>query len=172
MNYKKLSNYERLLLPQRISDAERSLEWELNSLLAEEYQAWYQYWSVYQFLRGKERSSIQLKFKEFALDELTDHAEKLLNRINELNFNCHLSTPESWKDYAQSKFETVQTNDIRSFLALNVQSETDAIIHYRQVIGIADSINDVTTSELLKDILADEEEHLSDLQDFLNDLDS
>lgn len=170
MNFKQISG----ILPHsvKITDSENSLEYELNSLLAEEYQAWYQYLSVYPFLSGKERPSIQGHFNTFAIDELHDHAEKLLNRLNELNLICYLTTPESWKDYAQSKFVVSNPLNITECLTNNLASEDEAIAHYKRVIDLAESLEDVTTVELLRDILADEEQHKSELQDFINDINS
>lgn len=169
MNYKQVSEvYQKQL---RITDSDSSLEYELNSLLAEEYQAWYQYWSVFMFLKGEERPSIQSAFDEYGNDELNDHAKKLMNRLSELSMPCYLSTPESWKEYAQSSFVADQLSmSIEGCLTANLNSEQDAIDHYSRVIALAESQGDYTTAELLKGILADEEEHKAGLQDFINDL--
>lgn len=167
MNFKRLK--EKLSWPQKISDSTETIIAELNSLLAEEFQAWYQYYIVAPFLVGNERASIQEFFNETAKDELDDHATKLINRINELNAPCVLATPESWKEMAVSKFMTGDY-DVINQLNLNRQAEIDAIAHYQRVIEIAETIKDYTTRDILKEILADEEQHLSELNDFLKDL--
>lgn len=171
MNYKEISS-NFCQTPSKIADSEFiSLEGELNSLLAEEYQAWYQYWSVFQFLAGNERQSVQDKLIELGKDELDDHAAKLLNRISELNMTCYLQTPESWKEYAKSEFKVPNNiHNIPEILSLNLNSELEAINHYQEVIDKALELKDYTTADLLKEILADEEEHRSVLQDFINDI--
>ena len=152
----------------RITDS-ATLIVELNSLLAEEFQAWYQYYIVAPFLHGCDRESVQEFFQEAADDELNDHASKLLNRLNELNQDCTvIPTPDSWKLAATSKFG-VAPMDVMSQLSLNVKAEQEAIEHYQKVIVLAEQLQDHTTYDMLKEILADEEQHLSELNDFLKD---
>lgn len=154
---------------KRVTDSTETLVLELNSLLAEEFQAWYQYFVVAPFIAGSERPNIQEFFIDTAKDELDDHATKLINRINELGASCVLATPESWKEYAKAGF-MVANNDVASQLILNQKAEMDAIAHYQQVIELAESIKDYTTKDILKKILADEEQHLSELNEFINDI--
>lgn len=166
MNYKDIA--ERLN-PKRITDSTDTLIYELNSLLAEEFQAWYQYFITAQYLFGNERTNIKEFFEEAADDELNDHAKKIINRLNELGVDCQLVSPLTWSEYAKSKFVTADLS-VKSQLEINKQSELEAIVHYQEVIEIAESLKDYTTRDILKKILADEEEHLSDLNDFIKDL--
>lgn len=142
---------------------------ELNSLYAEEIQAWYQYFVVKEFLVGNERASVQKSFEVLADDELNDHAVKLLKRINELSGEVYATTLNSVSEFALSEFKTSDI-DVGSQLGINIEGEEEAIEHYKEVIKLAEDNQDYTTSEILKEILADEEEHLTELQDYLNDM--
>lgn len=142
---------------------------ELNSLYAEEIQAWYQYFVVKDFLVGNERASVQKSFEVLADDELNDHAVKLLKRINELGGEVYATTLSSISEFALSEFKTSNI-DVESQLGINIEAEEEAIEHYKEVIELAEDIQDYTTYELLKEILADEEEHLTELQEYLNDI--
>lgn len=142
---------------------------ELNSLYAEEIQAWYQYFVVKDFLVGNERDSVQKSFEVLADDELNDHAVKLLKRINELGGEVYATTLDSISEFALSEFKTSNI-DVESQLGINIEAEEEAIEHYKEVIELAEDNQDYTTSELLKEILADEEEHLTELQEYLNDI--
>lgn len=165
MDLKKLSNSTKSV---RIADTTQILA-QLNSLLAEEFQAWYQYYIVAPFVFGNERTSVQSTFLKNADDELNDHAKLLIDRINELGGECVLATPETWRSVATLPFETAPL-DVKSQLDINIRAEQGAIDHYKSAIELAGSLNDVTTQDILKKILADEEEHLSELNDFIKDL--
>lgn len=165
MDLKKLSNSNKSV---KIADSTQVIS-QLNSLLAEEFQAWYQYYIVTPFLFGNERSAVQEEFMKLADDELNDHATQLIDRINELGGECILTTPETWRSVATLPFETAPL-DIKSQLDLNIRAEQGAIDHYKSAIELVGSLNDITTQDILKKILADEEEHLSELNDFIKDL--
>lgn len=163
MNFKKLN-----LSKQRISDAVGDLIAELVSLLAEEYQAWYNYRLIQPYLQGLERSSVSDKFVELAKDELDDHANKLLNRLAELNYGPVLLTPLSWHEYSTIN-DNCDSTIVIDQLYFNRDLEIKAIEHYNKVIQVALYYSDFVTSDLLKSILADEENHLNILNDFIND---
>lgn len=168
MNFSKISElYDRHIVDGFNSGSD--IVTELNSLLAEEFIAWYQYYVVIPFLSGPERESVANKFKELADDELEDHATKLINRLNELGYSCALTTPDTWKDYAKMKASTAELR-VDAQLALNIAAEEAAINHYTEVYNLATSLGDIVTADLLKEILADEQNHLSELNDFMKDL--
>ena len=166
MNLGKLIN--RVLKPAKIVDNETNLnlEKDLNSLLAEEFQAWYQYISVKEFLSGEGKEKVAKKFNDFGKEELDDHAMKLIKRIADLQFECYLATPESWADESTSKFEVADL-DVISQLETNINAETLAIGHYTLVI---EKTSDKETVDLLNHLLADEEKHLKELNELLTEL--
>ena len=154
---------------ERITDDQNLLLAELNSLLAEEFQAWYQYYIVAPFLFGNERSAIQAEFMKLADDELNDHATQLIDRINELGGECVLKTPETWKSVASLDFLQAPL-DVASQLQINRVAELGAIEHYKRAIELAEQVKDEVSKDIFKRILADEEEHLSELNDFIKDI--
>lgn len=142
----------------------------LETLVAEELLAWYQYWIPLNFMNGQDRKSIEEEFRKHADEELNDHATKLLKRISELggdasslmNFepknlsNCQYIVP-------QAPYSTLQ------LVCDNIKAEKCAIEHYLALCDYTRE-KDPTTYELAVDILADEEEHLKDLEDFYQDI--
>lgn len=146
-----------------------SIREALRQLLAEEITAWYAYWIVSPFLVGNERPSVEKFFQETADDELNDHANKLINRLNELNCPTGLDDINALTLVATA-VPAVGEYNVVTQLNINKEAEEHAIEHYTQVIALAEQTKDYTTAELLKEILADEEQHLSDINDFLNDI--
>jgi ferritin-like protein/nucleoside diphosphate kinase len=153
---------------ESLVDAGVDISVMLKGLYADEINAFYQYWIVSEFLTGKERPSIQKKFEEYAMDELTDHAAALLKRMNELNI-----TPDtdlySMNNIASIKYVIPNSFSTADCLSKNIESEEASIERYKVAIQTTEGL-DPTTNQLLKDILKDEEEHKSELQDFLNDI--
>lgn len=147
-----------------------SIEYWLNRLLAEEIQAWYQYYIVEPFLLGDERPHIQETFKANADDELNDHGDKLLQRIHDLGFGA---------TYLQGGLNSIAgyvgtpyvdpTISVDQALQVMIKSEEDAIASYSQAVDFAESVHDVVTRDIFKAILADEQEHLANLNHFILD---
>lgn len=139
---------------------------------AEEILQWYHYWTVEKFMCGKSRPNIEKKFAEFADDELNDHADKILTRINELGGdieiikNINLLKDLSDCDYAMP----LQPYNSTQLVLLNIEHEKCAITGYKQLCEISHEVDPVTY-EMATDILSDEESHLRDLLDFANDAD-
>lgn len=161
---------------------------KLKNALKEEFNAWYGYIVVKDFLVGSHRPEICKLYEDTAKDELEDHAYWLMKRINELGGTIEDITisPASWltanHTYISPKWsakyrrqdilpgEESQVIDIMDSLLQNVENEMGAIDTYKNLIEIAQSSKDWTTERKCKEILADEEEHLQLLQDFLDDI--
>lgn len=143
----------------------------LNRALAEEFQAWYQYWIVAPFLFGNERKNIEDLFYHNADDELNDHAKKLIDRLNELGANgTFLQTPDEWKFNAVAKFLPANGDfSVENNLTLNIVGEVQAIQTYTVLCDMTRGL-DYKTYTISKSILDDEQEHLQDLLDFAKDL--
>lgn len=153
--------------------AESPIIKELKSLYCEEINAFYQYWIVKDFLVGKERPSIAKSYDEWAMDELTDHASKLLNRLSELDANMEdMLILYDNDEKAQGKYIVPSASfDTVTSIQQNIEAEEAAINHYKTVIMMTEDI-DPTTCQMLKEILADEEEHRAGLKDYLKDITS
>ena len=146
---------------------------ELKSLYCEEVNAFYQYWIVKDFLIGRERPSIAKKYEEWAMDELTDHGSKLLKRLSELDADmADMLNLYANNEKAEGKYiMPAPSFDTCTSVQQNIEAEQAAINHYSRVIAMTEDI-DPTTNKMLKEILADEEEHKSELKDFLMDITS
>ena len=142
----------------------------LETLVAEELLAWYQYWIPLNFMSGQDRKSIEDEFRKHADEELNDHAAKLLKRISELGGDA--SSLMKFEPKSLSNCQYIEPQVPYSTLQLvcdNIKAEKCAIEHYLALCDYTRE-KDPTTYELAVDILADEEEHLKDLEDFYQDI--
>lgn len=161
---------------------------KLKNALKEELNAWYGYIIVKEWLVGTCRPEVEKFYEETAKDELEDHGYWLMKRINELGGTIEdiTASPASWltatHTYISPKWspkfnneQSIQNNNdivisIQESLLTNVENEMGAIETYREIIELAQISKDYVTEKKCKEILADEEEHLQALQDFLDDI--
>ena len=131
---------------------------QLNAALSEEWLAFYQYWVGSFVVEGAMRGDVQREFQEHAAEEY-NHAKLLADRIIELE-GVPVLDPKQWFDL-----------DFGSEILLkqNVESERCAIYRYQQIAEFTNGI-DFTTCDIAKHIMAEEEDHEQDLQDYLNDI--
>lgn len=143
----------------------------LQSALAEEYLQWYQYTVVIPFAVGQDRVNIVEAFKEHAKDELEDHAAWLIERINQLDgVPTLVDEPSKWNLCAVHKYiKPTPPYDVCTLLEQNIQSEKGAIETYTALEAVTRD-NDVVTNRKVKEILADEQEHLQNLIDLYKDI--
>lgn len=143
----------------------------LYKAIAEELLAWYQYFIVTNFMKGRQRKSLENTFIEQADDELNDHTVKLLQRVSELGGDIEkVDSPEKWIELADSKFYPPKADyDVPTLIDENIKSEEDAIKRYKELCDISKE-KDPTTYLMAMEILKDEEEHLRALKDFKEDL--
>lgn len=144
----------------------------LSSAVADEVQAWYQYRFVSPFLTGTNSMVISSAFESLADDELEDHCYGLLTRISQLGGDISLiSSPEQIMQTAKCPYFTpIPPYDVRVSLEQNIKSEECAIRTYRDILDYCSKNDDVVTYRLVLRILADEEDHLSTLTSFRDDL--
>ena len=146
----------------------------LKNALKEEFNAWYGYLVVKEFLSGTDRSDIVKMYEDTAKDELEDHGYWLMKRINQLGGTVEdiAMSPNSW-DTATHKYIAPTWSkgniDIKKSLEDNIKNEEGAIETYEELVKLTEDV-DPTSNSKLKEILADEQEHLQELKDFLNDL--
>ena len=170
------------------SESRRLIIEKLKNALKEEFNAWYGYIIVKEFLVGNCRPEVAKLYEETAKDELEDHAYWLMQRIAELDGTIEdiTASPASWltadHTYVSPKWSAKYSKqdilpgdegvviDVLDSLLENVKNEMGAIETYRDLIETAALSKDYTTEKKCKEILADEEEHLQLLQDMLDDL--
>lgn len=144
----------------------------LSKRFAEECQAGYMYWIAKDFLVGRKRAEVEETFEEHAKDEIEDHGNKLLKRISELGGSCYLfRNPNLWESLSTCKYYEPNDISVKAVLKQNIEAEKCAIKGYLELIDMVHQ-KDYTTEQMAKEILADEETHLQDLQDYLADIDS
>ena len=159
--------YEVTVENQEIIDA-------MKNALKEELNAWYGYMIVKEWLAGTDRKDIEKFYEDTAKDELEDHGYWLMKRIAQLDGTIEDITvsPNSW---ATAKHKYIAPSwskgniDIKKTLEDNVINEEGAIETYEELVKMTEGIDPASNSKL-KEILADEQEHLQELKDFLNDL--
>lgn len=169
------------------SESRRLIIEKLKNALKEEFNAWYGYVIVRDWLVGANKPNVIKLYDETAKDELEDHGYWLMKRIAELGGTIEdiTVTPASWltakHTYISPEWKPKYTEatgvegsdeiviPIQKSLLDNVANEMGAIESYRELVEIAQQSKDYTTERKCKEILADEEEHLQALQDLLDD---
>lgn len=142
----------------------------LKQAFCEEMLAWYQYIIIAPFLVGKERPSIQKDYFENAKEELEDHGYWLLERISQLGGNIEgIDRPECWNIVAPHKYIKPDSYNTKDSIQQMIEAEHNAIETYKNLINATKDTDPVTYNKAIE-ILADEEEHLQEMLDFLNDI--
>ena len=154
-----------LILRQRL-ELPKLLE-QLNAALSEEWLAYYQYWIGSLVVEGAMRSDVQREFEEHAEEEYR-HAKMLADRIIQLE-GVPVLDPAQWITLARCKYAAPLNNDVISVLKQNIAAERCAVIRYEEIASFTNNL-DFTTCDIAKRIMAEEEEHEQDLQDFLRDV--
>ena len=145
----------------------KSLIDQLNAALSEEWLAYYQYWVGALVVEGAMRADVQGDFEEHAEEE-RHHAQLIADRIIELE-GVPVLDPKKWFELARCKYDSPTAFDSVSLLNQNVSSERCAILRYQEIANFTNG-KDYTTCDIAKHILAEEEEHEQDLQDYLTDI--
>ena len=137
--------------------------------LSEEMQSWCQYYTVIPFLTGNEETKeLQKLFAEIAQDELEDHAQWIMKRLNELDFMPTKIFNSNWYNLIPCKHRSdIYSGCTVENIINNITLETGAIDTYIRLVDFTKKY-DPESYEKMKDILADEQEHLLKLQKLLN----
>ena len=146
----------------------------MKNALKEELNAWYGYVIVKEWLKGTDRKDIEKFYEDTAKDELEDHAYWLMKRINQLGGTIEdiSMSPNSWETANHKYIAPTWSKDnidIKKSLEDNIKNEEGAIETYEELIKMTEDIDSVSNTKL-KEILADEQEHLQELKDFLQDI--
>ncbi len=146
---------------------------KLYNAYREEIAAWYYYISVSEFLCGPSRKDIEEFYEDAAKDEFEDHAKWILERIAQLGGNPSFVTVFSALSSIAHPYVNPIVVDgnimIQSSLEDCKQMEMGAIETYKDLEEITRNVDPVTNRKV-KAILADEEEHLQEIEDFLCDV--
>lgn len=134
----------------------------LQAVLATEIVCVLRYTAHSILAEGISSESVAAEFKEHADDE-REHASKVANRIDQLggdpDFDPATLTSRSATEYSKGQ-------NLIDMIRENLVAERIVIEHYLELIRFfAD--NDPTTRVMIESILADEEDHASDMHDLL-----
>ena len=82
-----------------INEASSEIIDKMKNALREEFNAWYGYIIVKEWLEGTDRKDIEKFYEDTAKDELEDHGYWLMERINQLGGTIEdiTESPNSWK---------------------------------------------------------------------------
>jgi bacterioferritin len=123
----------------------------LNQDLAREYQAIIAYVVYSQTIKGAKFQHIAKELEKHASEEL-EHAIKIANQIDYLNGEPVVEPkPVKVSDKAED------------MLRFDLENERTTIGHYRKRIRQADAMGEFALSEVLREIIVQEQEHMTDL---------
>ena len=123
----------------------------LNEDLAREFQAVIAYVVYSQTMKGAKFQSIAGELKKHASEEL-DHAIQIAKQIDYFN-GTPVTVPKTVK----------MSDKPEDMLRYDLQNEADTIKAYRERIRQADAMGEFGLGEVLRKIIAQEQEHLTDL---------
>jgi bacterioferritin len=127
----------------------------LNEDLAREYQAIIAYIVYSQTMKGAKFLHIAAELEKHAGEELS-HALQIAKQIDYFN-GTPVLTPKK-----------VELSDkAEDMLRFDLENERTTILHYRERIRQAEAMGEFGLSEVLRKIIAQEQEHLTDLADAL-----
>jgi len=142
---------------------------KLNSALADEWLAYYQYWVGAKVVRGAMKDSAVAELTEHAADELR-HADMLAQRITQLG-GTPLLDPKDWFDKNGCGYLAPVDSAVLAILKQNVTGEQCAIEAYNNLAEFTKE-KDMVTYHMALEILKDEIEHEDDLQTLMEDIES
>ncbi len=140
---------------------------QLNSALAEEWLAFYQYWIGARIMVGPMRGEIEPELLLHASQEL-NHAVLVVDRIIQLG-GTPILTPEDWFKLARCKYEPPMDPYIEVILQQNLEAERCAIQRYQEIASLTNG-KDFATYQITITILSEEIEHEEDIESWINDI--
>ena len=127
----------------------------LNEDLAREFQAVIAYVVYSQTMKGAKFTAIAEELKKHASEEL-DHAIQIAKQVDYFN-GTPVTVPKPVK----------LSDKPEDMLKFDLDNEAETIRAYRQRIRQAEAMGEFGLSEVLRKIIAQEQEHLTDLADAL-----
>ena len=127
----------------------------LNEDLAREYQAIIAYVVYSKMIKGAAFTDIAGELEAHASEEL-DHALKIAQQIDYLG-GTPVTTPKPVK----------MSDKAEDMLRFDLENERETVANYRQRIRQAEAMGEFALSEILREIIVQEQEHAIDLADAL-----
>ncbi|HWR25027.1 MAG TPA: ferritin-like domain-containing protein [Methanosarcina sp.] len=139
----------------------------LNSALADEWLAYYQYWTGAKVVKGPMKDAVIAELTLHATEELS-HAELLATRIVQLGGTPVLS-PAEWMKITNCGYDAPSDHFVEVILDQNIKGEQCAIKTYSKLLDITREADPVTYNIILT-IISQEVEHEEDLAALKEDL--
>ncbi|MFA4983454.1 MAG: ferritin-like domain-containing protein [Candidatus Micrarchaeia archaeon] len=153
---------------EMVGSAAKEIVELLNRALADEWLAYYQYWTGALVAKGPMRSNVQAEFSEHAKEEL-EHAGLLAERIIQLG-GTPILNPAQWAKLSNCGYDEPKDPHVLKLLEQNIKGEQCAIETYGKMLNKIRDIKDPITFHLLRKIMEDEVKHEQDLQDLEEDI--
>ena len=134
----------------------------LNEVLATEIMCVMRYKANYFAATGLHSEAVAEEFKVHAAEE-QQHADQVAERITQLGGTPEMN-PEVVAKRSHSQY--AQTTDLKQMIVENLVAERVAIETYSEIIRWLGD-DDSTTTRMMRDILATEEEHADDMAGLL-----
>jgi bacterioferritin len=123
----------------------------LNEDLSREYQAIIAYVVYSQAIKGAAYMNIAKELEKHAAEELS-HALTIAQQIDYLGGDIN-ATPKAVKT----------SRDVKAMLRFDLENETATILEYRKRIQQCEALSEFAIGEHIREILLDEQDHLTDL---------
>ncbi len=141
----------------------------LNSALADEWLAVYQYWVGSKIIAGPMADAVEAELVEHAEEE-KEHADMLADRIVKLG-GTPLIDPKMWFEETKCGYELPDNEYVKVLLEQNIDGERCAIEVYKDLLGFIQG-KDPVTYHIIREILEDELDHEDELQNLLENYQS
>ena len=148
---KKAPSHRKPTMPPAANVTRERLIELLNEDLAREYQAIIAYVVYSQVIKGAEFMSIASELEKHAAEELA-HAIVIAKQIDYLG-GMPTVTPRMVKTSGKA----------RDMLRFDLANESETIKAYRQRVRQCEALGEIAMAEHIREILVDEQEHLTDL---------
>jgi bacterioferritin len=140
----------------------------LNRAFADEWLAYYQYWTGAKLVKGPMKDAVAAELLLHATEELA-HADMLATRIIQLG-GSPLLKPEDWYKETHCGYDAPEDPFVMKILEQNIKGEQCAIDVYQKLLLLVRDKDPVTYNIVLT-ILEQEVEHEEDLQALEEDID-
>jgi bacterioferritin len=141
----------------------------LNRAFADEWLAYYQYWTGAKLVKGPMKDAVAAELLLHATEELS-HADMLAVRIIQLG-GTPLLKPEDWYKETHCGYDAPEDPFVMKILEQNIKGEQCAIGVYQSLLQLVRDKDPVTYNIVLT-ILQQEVEHEEDLQALEEDIDT
>jgi bacterioferritin len=141
----------------------------LNRAYADEWLAYYQYWTGAKLVKGPMKDAVASELLLHATEELS-HADMLATRIIQLG-GTPLLKPEDWYKETHCGYDAPEDPFVKKILEQNIKGEQCAIGIYQNLLQVVRDADPVTYNIVLT-ILQQEVEHEEDLQALEEDIDT